>query len=94
MHISSYECNNTFVGIDLLLYQINDGESAIATSFHLSLFRTISKSEDGISMMSPMLSTIAGPVGNNGSFNVFSGLNQKNPIIKISKMFTYTPFIM
>lgn len=85
MHISSYKRNKTSVDIDLLLYQINAGERAIATSCQTSLLRTISKSDDGINIMSPMVNIIAGPVGNSDSFNDFSGLDQKNPIIKINK---------
>lgn len=61
-------------------YQTLTGDSAIPTPFHTSLLSTISKSELGIRMISPVFSATVGPPGNSDSFNGFTGLDNINPM--------------
>ena len=64
-------------------YQTLKGDSAIPTPFHMSLLSTISKSELGIRMISPVFSATVGPPGNSDSFNGFTGLDHINPMNKV-----------
>lgn len=52
----------------------------------MSLLSTISKSELGIRMISPVFSATVGPPGNSDSFNGFVGLDHINPMNKVDNV--------